>query len=263
METHAHHLHKAPGNKFWHYFFEFFMLFLAVFCGFLAENVREHKVENDRAKELAKSFYHELKSDSATAVLKVTNRLRQENALKYLMKYYKDSSLTHVPKAFAINFEYGINFRTPSVFEPSTIILEQLKNSGSLRYFKNEELQKLVGDLTVSIRNIYDRQDVESKVRLEYLNPILIAQHDFDFWIAVTNDGKIIFDKAFGDYEKSDTIIPFQLKGVEKLDRQQLTNTLGFYCYNVMSSTRKVHIQRYIELNAELLRVLREEYHLD
>ena len=56
METHAHHLHKAPGKNFWHYFFEFFMLFLAVFCGFLVENYREHKVENERATELAKNW---------------------------------------------------------------------------------------------------------------------------------------------------------------------------------------------------------------
>ena len=61
METHAHHLHKAPGNGFKHYFFEFLMLFLAVFCGFLTENLREHKIEKDRALELAKSFYQELK----------------------------------------------------------------------------------------------------------------------------------------------------------------------------------------------------------
>ena len=75
METHAHHLHKAPGNGFKHYFFEFLMLFLAVFCGFLTENLREHRIEKDRALELAKSFYQELKSDSATAVIKVQNRL--------------------------------------------------------------------------------------------------------------------------------------------------------------------------------------------
>ena len=35
METHAHHLHKAPEKNFWHYFYEFLMLFFAVFCGFL------------------------------------------------------------------------------------------------------------------------------------------------------------------------------------------------------------------------------------
>jgi hypothetical protein len=38
METHAHHLHHAPGKKFWHYMYEILMLFLAVFCGFLAES---------------------------------------------------------------------------------------------------------------------------------------------------------------------------------------------------------------------------------
>src|SRR6187401_2464159 len=100
METHAHHLHKTPGKNFWHYFFEFFMLFLAVFCGFLAENVREHKIEKDRATELARSFYEELKSDSATAVIKVQNRIRQEEALKYLLSYFTDSNLSNLPKAF-------------------------------------------------------------------------------------------------------------------------------------------------------------------
>src|SRR5882724_522556 len=48
METHAHHLHHAPGKKIWHYFYEFLMLFLAVFSGFLAENWREHYVEHER-----------------------------------------------------------------------------------------------------------------------------------------------------------------------------------------------------------------------
>jgi hypothetical protein len=42
MEVH-HHAHTAR-KKWTHYFWEFFMLFLAVFCGFLAENQREHYI---------------------------------------------------------------------------------------------------------------------------------------------------------------------------------------------------------------------------
>jgi hypothetical protein len=44
MEVHAHsHSH---GKKSWRsYFWEFLMLFLAVFCGFLAEYQLEHKIE--------------------------------------------------------------------------------------------------------------------------------------------------------------------------------------------------------------------------
>ena len=32
METHAHHLHKAPGKKLWHYLFEFLMCFSPCFA---------------------------------------------------------------------------------------------------------------------------------------------------------------------------------------------------------------------------------------
>src|SRR4051812_23073925 len=60
METHAHHLHKAPGHGWKHYLFEFLMLFLAVFAGFLAENYREQRVEMERARELAKNLYKEI-----------------------------------------------------------------------------------------------------------------------------------------------------------------------------------------------------------
>ena len=49
MEVHAH-THTAR-KKWTHYFWEFLMLFLAVFCGFLAEYQLEHKIEKDREKE--------------------------------------------------------------------------------------------------------------------------------------------------------------------------------------------------------------------
>jgi hypothetical protein len=55
-------------------------------------------------------------------------RVKQENALKYLMKYFRDSSFFNISKSFAVNFQYGINFRSPSLFEPRTVVLEQLKN---------------------------------------------------------------------------------------------------------------------------------------
>ncbi|MBP6025492.1 hypothetical protein [Ferruginibacter sp.] len=260
MEVH-HHAHHE-GKKNWRsYFWEFLMLFLAVFCGFLAEYQLEHKIERDRAKELAKSFYEELRNDSVTAALKVTSRIKQEAALGYLVRYFKDSSLTSVPKAFAINFEFGISFRTPTIFEPRTMMLDQLKNSGSLRYFKNETLQQLVGDLTVAIKNIYDRQDLETQQRLQYINPIIIQHYDYDFDAVMKKNGKTIFE-GIQEYEKSGEIVPYSVNQAEKLDREAIPNQLNFYLGNVVSSTRQVHIQRYIEINAALLQLLRKEYHL-
>ena len=65
METHAHHLHKAPGNGWKHYFFEFFMLFLAVTLGFFVENWRDHYVENKRERQFMSTLVEDLKSDTS------------------------------------------------------------------------------------------------------------------------------------------------------------------------------------------------------
>ncbi|MCF8429930.1 MAG: hypothetical protein K9G64_07335, partial [Bacteroidia bacterium] len=51
MEVH-HHTHDQASphhKKNWkNYFWEFLMLFMAVFCGFLAEYQLEHKIEKER-----------------------------------------------------------------------------------------------------------------------------------------------------------------------------------------------------------------------
>ena len=56
MEVH-HHAHHGHEKKTWkHYFWEFFMLFLAVVCGFLAELQLEHYIEHKREKEYIKLY---------------------------------------------------------------------------------------------------------------------------------------------------------------------------------------------------------------
>src|SRR6186713_675118 len=63
MEVH-HHAHTSR-KKWTHYFWEFLMLFLAVFCGFLAEYQLEHKIESDRGKQYIYFFYEDLLTDSS------------------------------------------------------------------------------------------------------------------------------------------------------------------------------------------------------
>ncbi len=61
MEVH-HHSHTSR-KKWTHYFWEFLMLFLAVFCGFLAEYQLEHKIEKDREKQFIRSMVADLGDD--------------------------------------------------------------------------------------------------------------------------------------------------------------------------------------------------------
>ena len=267
MEVH-HHAHRTSGethksrNKWTHYFWEFLMLFLAVFCGFLAEYQLEHKIEKDRAQVLARSLYDELMDDSVNIRFRVNNRVRQETALIWLMKYFKDSSLTNVSKTFSIHYLYGIHFRTPSVFEARTAILDQLKNSGSLRYFKSQKLQKLIGELSVAILHINDRQAVENNVREQFIHPFTIKHYDYDFDSRITKGGTIRFVDALNAYENSNEVIPFHFGHAEEFDRKIAINTLGLFGMSALRATRQQHFQRYIDLNSELLNELRKEYHI-
>ena len=58
MEVHHHSHPEGSGHrKNWtSYFWEFLMLFLAVFAGFLAENKREHIIEKKRAHQFLQSM---------------------------------------------------------------------------------------------------------------------------------------------------------------------------------------------------------------
>src|SRR5687768_2188059 len=188
MEVH-HHSHTAR-KKWSHYFWEFIMLFLAVFCGFLAEYQLEHKIERDRAKELAESFYNEVRADSAVVRAVIKQRARKDEALTYLRNYFRDSSINNCSKTFAVNFSFGYIMHSPTVFEPRDAILEQLKSSGSLRYFKNKDLQTLTGNLSVAIANLRKRNDYEWTFYHENIHSFLNRHNDMEFHDRLSMDSK-------------------------------------------------------------------------
>src|SRR5688500_7499412 len=159
MEVH-HHSH-TPRKKWTHYFWEFLMLFLAVFCGFLAENYRAHYVERQQAIQLTKNLYKEIHTDSIALDEKITIRIIKEKECAFFIDYVKDSSLTNLSTRFYPAFTWAFIQSAQLLFEPNDGILNQLRNSGELRYFKNSELQAAIGRLTVSIANIRSRNEKE------------------------------------------------------------------------------------------------------
>jgi hypothetical protein len=66
MEVHRHSSSQGRTKKIWtHYLWEFFMLFLAVFCGFLAEWKLERTLEHHREKQFIRSLSEDLARDTA------------------------------------------------------------------------------------------------------------------------------------------------------------------------------------------------------
>jgi len=261
MEVH-HHGHVHEKKKWKEYVFQFLMLFLAVFCGFLAEYQLEHKIERERETELAASFYNELKGDSVNIQTTIANRLRKDAALNYLKRYFRDSSLTTTSKLFSINFLYAFATYSPSVFEPNDAILNQLKNSGSLRYFKDAKLQDLTGKLSVSISNLKNRNAMEWTFVHETVNPFYIKHNDPSSIDIVSKDSGVYSFVALQEYEKTGGAIPFSFQNMDKLDAVEAANIVGLYQLQFRGTLRKQY-QDYVLLNAQLLSVLREIYKLN
>lgn len=137
MEVHKHPHHVTHKKKWGEYLLEFLMLFLAVFLGFIAENIREHVVEQTRAKEFCRSLVQDMQDDTAAINRQERSTKLYISAADSLLKL--NSMLLEGRNAAEFSFYTRLTYWTvPISWNRNTF--EQIKNTGGLRYFKNDEL---------------------------------------------------------------------------------------------------------------------------
>ena len=181
MEVHNHT--HTERKKFTHYLWEFLMLFLAVFCGFLAENFREHQVEHQREKKYIISLVKDVELDIAS--LKQAEAIKKKyityyDSLIYLFKNYNDSNLTDI-YFYARHAGRSTNFK----YHDGTI--QQLKSGGNLRLIRN----KNVADSII----IYDNELINTVLDQQAFESTLKLKSTSDYW-----------GKLFDAYEWNQTV---------------------------------------------------------
>jgi hypothetical protein len=173
MEVHAHS-HTAR-KKWTHYFWEFIMLFLAVFCGFYAEYQLEHKIEKERAKQ----FLQSMLVDVRTNIKNLDSLLSGDRIIianhDSLVTWLLEDSATIDRAAFARKM--GAVWVRNFLVRKETY--EQMKSSGSLRYVGNIEFLKKTMDYE-RITNFaqYRNQEFEKKYYTELFIPALYKSYD-------------------------------------------------------------------------------------
>ena len=118
------------------------MLFLAVFCGFLAENIRENIVEKDRGKQYIRSFYDDLHNNLATCSDIIDGNLIRFEPLNNMEACY-DSVLKNW-KASSCLAGLLRNSRGLATAQFSDGTIEQLKNAGGLRLLRKEDRDSII-----------------------------------------------------------------------------------------------------------------------
>ncbi len=135
MDVH-HHGHVHEQKKWKEYVFQFFMLFLAVFCGFLAEYQLEQTIERHREKEFIESFVNDLKLDTAQIKLRSRNITNAVKGIYSLLAVSKDLTGIENVRMFCYYYIKYVPTR-PILLVPNDGTMQQLKNAGGLRLIKN------------------------------------------------------------------------------------------------------------------------------
>lgn len=139
------------------------MLFLAVFCGFLAEYQLEHKIEKNRERQYMQSMVKDLNTDLANMALTFAEK---ENMIKLGDSITQAFILGDYSQQTAKLYYYARNFSTlknPFLMTDGT--LQQLKNSGGLRLVRKPN----VVDSLQSYDNLYHQFTITQENEVDYL----------------------------------------------------------------------------------------------
>ncbi len=160
----VHHPHSSHEKKtFKHYILEFLTLFLAVTMGFIAENIREHRVEKHREKEFMQSMVKEMKSDSMQMrqVLQDTIRISKLDSLSVLL-LSDDYSPNTIKKIYELDY-YAMGYDA-MIFNRNT--LTQLKNAGNMRLIRKQSVVDSLNVLDNKITSVNDQLEAQRQIIL-------------------------------------------------------------------------------------------------
>ena len=246
MEVHAH-THTAR-KKWTHYFWEFLMLFLAVFCGFLAEYRLEHKIEREKEKQYIGSLILDLKDDTLI-IAKQKAALEKSIILLDSLSVFLDSPELARKNGEAIYYTSRVGNRTAPLVNNSRTF-DQLTNSGGFRLISEAETSNrimnyysLLPELRM-VEGIFKQENEAYKaVASRIIDPAVYRRQ-------INRDGtinRIGGNPALFSYDAA------------------LLKQLGFYAVQMNGSRQGMIplLQTLKQSAGELLKYLQDHYHLD
>lgn len=257
MEVHhPHHIHK---KKITEYFLEFLMLFFAVSLGFFAENIRDGYIEKERAHELALALYADIKNDEEKMHVFVDSRTKILNDIKeIILNVDANGIIANDPRQYRLFARSAFYW---SYFEPKTANLDQIINSGSLRYFKKKGLVETISKYKSSIISLLNRQEREKVFFYTNLQPFIINEIDLKPMDTTNITGEVTIRTYFDKIDSGLIKLPHSkllYVNTNKDSVHKITNMYRFYSIILTTSSRNYY-SKYLEDCKNLIESLKEE----
>ena len=153
------HHHTPTERKEWHhYFWEFFMLFLAVTLGFFVENQREDYKEHQREHNYILALIEDIKTDTSTLTGYISAKEKKEKQMDTLIRllesgdYKQHGSDTYFLARRATG---GIFFRN------SDGTMQQLKSAGGLRLIRKQFVVDSIMTYDAFVKGVLNNNNIE------------------------------------------------------------------------------------------------------
>jgi len=183
-----HHSHADKHTKSWKsYVGEFLMLFLAVFSGFIAENLRENYVEKEKGHQYVTSMIGDLQRDTLQLELVIHKNRKILKGIDSLLLYLKAPASDSATKKIYI---YGSYVGGSILYENENGTITQLKNAGGLRLIKDTASVNCITDYDQMNELLKKQGDAYYKFTLELLN---LMEEIMDFSIAAKPSASPVF----------------------------------------------------------------------
>lgn len=172
MEAHSPHLLHAQGKKFWQYFYEFLMLFLAVFCGSLAEYKLEHVIEHQKGIQYIHSLEEDITVDTAKLSDLVASFVQKQSGLDSMLECIKGITSSSNSNGLYNYLKYTIDY-LDFIYTDRT--MQQLKNAGGLRMIPDKESADMIVVYDAAIKRILLTEELELNPNQQSLKRLTIS----------------------------------------------------------------------------------------
>lgn len=229
------------------------MLFLAVFCGFLAEYQLEHKIEKERGKQYVQSIYEDLKEDSAS----LSNIIA---TISGIMENLRTTATCHDailknPEVNSCMLSLFKNSRRIYTFNLTDRTLRQLTNAGGFRL-----LQKQDADSIMKYEALY---------RVYKDNESTQLQNSIDN-LRISYDLLVNFNASYAitDIRKDSIVVKDSIPSSIPLFITRDSGLINKYFNDLLRYFQNLQIQRIILKNLELkvnrlINYFKKKYHLE
>ena len=247
MEIHQHT--HTPRKKWTHYLWEFLMLFLAVFCGFLAENQREHMVEHQREKQYMQSLLKDLEMDTTTLNEGFPRKEGRIKAIDSVFIFF--NSNTEMKSISGRLFKTIRRSTYDQRIDRNSITMNQLKNAGGMRLIR----KKNVADAISAYELLWDNLDFYKDF---YLSNSLLGN---GYAEELVNTSDLLPFYIQNPTEAIVANIPDT--AIIKINTSNLNKQLNFMMRQKTFARQEINKYKELEERAKrLMELIKKEYHL-